>query len=205
MSRLKRRKQQAKRIASEKIEPKTEVEQTSGKRDKNEIQPLPKHYKTIVYTFFGIVLVAVITLVIVLSIRSRREDDPIVRYEDLTHISTDIYKVFTKELDVIDLNDDDKEIYDGLDLRDDIYIFIYNPNYEECQDCEEIEAFIQSIYSEEDKPYTFVLMNFNENEEMEELLNISALGIRPVLLHIEGEEFKDSYTTIKSIQLELRK
>lgn len=206
MSKLRRKRQQMKKIAAEKLEP-TPAEQVDqqDKRRKN-IEPLPKQYKIIVYTFFAVVLVGVITLVLVLALKDRKPPELPERYEGYTQISTNHYKALVSSIsyDPAELEDEDREIYDSFkdDLKNDIYIFVYNPDYDESPRSEELESFIKSIYDKTNKSFTLLIMNFAENKDIFEVIN-SNIEHAPALLHIDGDLLKQTYTTPSDIKLQL--
>lgn len=208
MSRLKRKKRQIKRIASEKLEPTTQTEELdSTKKGKRQIEPLPKQYKIFAYTFFGVVLVGVIILILVLSLRGGKTPELPERYEDHSKISVNHYKALVgyNGFSPAELNDDDKEIYEEFkdDLKNDIYIFIYNPDYEECPRCEDIESFINSILDKkENKSYTFLLMSLTNNEDIFDILG-QETEPTPLLIHIKGDKLEQTYQTLNDIRTEL--
>lgn len=207
MSKLKRKKKQIKKIASEELEVTTPIEEANKKgKQKREIEPLPKQYKAIVYTFFGIVLVGVITLILVLALRGNKEDDLPERYEDIKQISSNHYKALISSFnfDMAELEDEEKEVYDSFknDLKNDIYIFVYNPDYDECPRCEQLEQFIKTIYNKENKDFTLLIMNYADNLNIFDYVD-GNIEKAPALLYIKGDKLDQVYTTVNEIKYQL--
>lgn len=215
MSRLKRKKQQAKRIAAEKIQPTQQnVDGQKGKK-KRQVEPLSKHYKTIAYSFFGLVLVGVIVLIIVLTVKSNKKPDEQKRFENITHISTNHYKVLTsyegylvgdlsKESDDDDTLSErdiyDQEIRDKMDIKY-IYILVYNEDSEDWD--EDFENFITSKYNNEAAGYALFIMNYADNPDIKSIVGDN-LSVNPfALIKLENLEYKENFTSKKQIKLEL--
>jgi hypothetical protein len=102
------------------------------------------------------------------------------RFETLEHLTLDEYKY------LIGTNEDQDDAI--TDVFHDIYIFVYNGNYDECTTCEDLEEIVKDAASKaKEKGYSFFVLNYNEYNEIQTEVSGLQLPSRPGLIHIEGE------------------
>lgn len=155
---------------------------------------------------FGIINVSIIVglavLVVVLIVLSMKkptkDNDPVKRYEDLTHITLEQYEAI--------LNGETALAPEDYTFSD-TYIFIYNPKYDSCTLCGKLNDDIIEKGKKEDRTYNFYVMDITakENEGMKDKLSANHLPNTPVLLHLYGSELLETNTDELSIKSALTK
>ncbi|MDD4090608.1 MAG: hypothetical protein PHY22_02725, partial [Acholeplasmataceae bacterium] len=77
---------------------------------------------------FGVLIVAIIVILIVVLNKKPQEEPEVKRFEDLIHISLKEYKALLGDEE----SDDDLAELDLDKIPTEFYVFVYNPDYEEC-------------------------------------------------------------------------
>lgn len=104
------------------------------------------------------------------------------RFEDLTHISLSEYKWL--------LNEDDTNPLKNVEHE--VYVFIYNGDYDVCEMCETLEADVKDAASKaKDKGYSFFVLDYNKYPEIQSYVSGLFLPNRPGLVHISGDSYAD--------------
>lgn len=170
--------------------------------------------KILYLSIIGVLVVAIIGLVLWMEFRPEKpKPDPIKRFPEIEHISTSIYKVLVDPTDteVENLKDKEKEQYEKLEqkLKYDVYVYIYNSDYEESSTSEQLEQLVIDTYNKEDKNYTLLVLNYVENDDIVELLDEHYLPEDPVLIHITGQSVAENgistnYLAIQSVLVTLK-
>lgn len=181
-----------------------------SQRRKNQIQEpekkvLSRNAQIIIWSVVGVVILALIGIALWIQFKPEPKDpEAPKRFTNIEHISTSIYKVLIADLEAGDLSEKDLEIWEKLEetLERDVYVFIYNADYDESPDTKDLESLINQAHNKEDKNYTLVVLNYFGNEEIENIISTGSHGlpVRPVLVHIEGESQKSFGTTFREIQ-----
>lgn len=154
---------------------------------------------------FGIINISVVVglaiLVIVLVVLSQRkpkvEEKP-KRFENLTHITLSQYEAI--------LRGDIFESPDGLEYSN-IYVYMYNPDYDACGLCGFFNDDIIRLATKEDALYHFYVLDISAegNEGIIEKIEGNNLPTIPVFLHIYGQELQETHTNEHSIKSALSK
>lgn len=170
--------------------------------------------KILYLSIIGVLVAAIIGLVLWIEFRPEKpKPDPIKRFPEIEHISTSIYKVLVDPTDteVENLKDKEKEQYEKLEqkLKYDVYVYIYNSDYEESSTSEQLEQLVIDTYNKEDKNYTLLVLNYVENDDIVELLDEHYLPEDPVLIHITGQSVAENgistnYLAIQSVLVTLK-
>lgn len=161
-------------------------------QQKEEIKEIPKKVQIITWSVIGAVILGVLAVLIYLEFRPvPKEPELPDRLENVEHISSSIFEVMLEKKFSDELNEDDLEIWEKLesDLKYNVYVYIYNQDYEESPDSEALEDLVKSIYEKENNTFTIVVLNYTKNQAILNLLteyNVN-LPTVPVLVHIEGE------------------
>ncbi len=187
MSKLKRKKSQTVKKSAPKQQPK-------------------KKSAIALYISSGLTLVLVVVLVLVFALKPK-DDESVAddKFPDIVHLSVNQYKYLINQIEKSELTDEEQEALDESLIKHDIYIFVYNPNFEECQGCDEIALMLEDKFNKDDKDYTIFVINYNEHPEIKEQIEQNYLPDIPVLIHIQGEETKDVYVNVLAIKSELSK
>lgn len=189
----------------------------SKRKNKTE-KPVPKKtnnkHKILYLSIIGVLVLTIIGLVLWMQFRPEKpEPEPIKRFPDIEHISTSIYKVLIDPTDteVENLKDKEKEQYEKLEetLKYDVYVYIYNADYEESSTSELLEQLVIDTHNKEDKNYTLLVLNYVDNEEVVDLLDEHYLPEDPVLVHITGQSVAENgistnYLAIQSVLVTLK-
>jgi|LSQX01.1.fsa_nt_gb hypothetical protein len=152
---------------------------------------------------FGVLIVAIIVILIVVLNKKPQEEPEVKRFEDLIHISLKEYKALLGDEE----SDDDLAELDLDKIPTEFYVFVYNPDYEECPWCEELEEKITEIalkYQEENDKNIILVMNYQENPEIEELYDDLEFPLKPVLIYIIGDKVEEKYVNKNHIEIALR-
>ena len=115
------------------------------------------------------------------------------RFETLEHLTLDEYKY------IIGANEDPDDVVSGLAY--DVYIFVYNGNYDECVSCEELEDVVTNAANKaKEKGYSFFVLDYNKYKDIQTEVEGLQLPSRPGLIHIEGERLAEteSVLTVKT-------
>lgn len=137
---------------------------------------------------FGIVngavllaLVVMIVVIVVLLNKKDKEEEVPKRFEDLTHITVEEYQAIINEGDE-SKRPEDLEFYN-------VYVFVYNPYYDDCSLCESLDEIIKEKALEEGS-FNFYVLNIEDedNAGYGEILPENNLPNGPLLIHIQGEE-----------------
>ena len=166
---------------------------------------LSKNVKIIIWSVLGAVFVTLISVALWIQFKPEPQEPKLPkRFENIEHISTSIYNVLLGKQYSDELSEDDLKIWEEIEknLERDVYVFIYNADYDESPDTKDLESLINEAFNREDKTYTFLVLNYFGNEEIENVISAESHGlpIRPVLVHIEGENESSFGTTFREIQ-----
>lgn len=157
----------------------------------------------------GVLIVVVIAVMLWIQFKpEKKPDEPVDMFPTIQHINIEHYKVLLGQQEAIDLKDEDKEEFDKINLEYNVYVYIYNSWYDECENCEELESLVTSVAEKEDKDFTFLVLNYAKNEDIVDFLDKHFLPKEPVLVHIEGQTIaeENGYSTnLKAIQSVLAK
>lgn len=185
--------------------------QARKKDEKEGLKDIPKNVKIITWSILGAIVIGIISVLLWMEYGGKKEPTLPERFENIEHISTDIFEVMLGEKFSDELSEDDLELWDEIkdDLERDIYIFIYNQDYEESPDSEKLEDLVKEVYNKEDKGYTIFVLNYLKNINVEELLEGENIRFptMPALVHVEGEEIAENgvNSTYNTILVELNK
>lgn len=183
-----------------------------SQRKKSSQEPIKKvvskKVKIISWSIVGVIFLAVIGIALWQEFKPKpKEPELPERFTNIEHISTSMYKLLLLgEETSADLSEEDKEEWKEIfdNLKHDVYVFIYNADYEASPDSEELENAIIEAYNKENKNYTLLVLNYNKNENIinEIADSAHALPNRPVLIHIEGQDVaeKGYATTVNDIR-----
>ena len=71
----------------------------------------------------------------------------------MANISTAIYEVILGDKFSDELNEDDLEVWNEIkdDLEYNVYVFIYNQDYEVSEESENLESLVKELYNKEGK------------------------------------------------------
>ena len=101
------------------------------------------------------------------------------KFDTLEHVTLDEFNYF------LGTNEDKKNEVDRLH---DVYIFVYNGDYDVCTSCESLEdQVISAAKKAKDNGYSFFVLNYNKYSEIQTAVTSLQLPDRPGLIHIEGE------------------
>ncbi len=159
--------------------------------------PAKTKLKQYLFALLTVVLIAGIVVGIVFLFKNKDKEEDVGRFEDFTHISL---KEFNALIGKSESDDDLKELDDAFLNEQDLYVFIYNPDF----DNEDLENLIKKF--EEDFKYNILVMNYEENEEISALYSKLALPDKPALIHIHLEQAvtdDDIYINYREIQTAL--
>lgn len=181
------------------------------KTEKVAQKEVPTKVKVITWSIFGVILLGVLGVLLWMEFRPEPKE-PVLpdRFENVEHITSSILEVILTQKNSEDLTEEELEIWEEIDLSDDvrdIYVFIYNQDYEASPDSENLESLVNEVYNKENRSFAILVLNYLENENVVDLLNNNnvALPTVPVLVHIEGESIATNgvITTALSIQAKL--
>lgn len=181
----------------------------SQRKIKNE-QPVKKaglstKEKTIYISIISVLFIAVIGVLVWLDLRpTPPKPEPTMRFEELTHITLNQYKVIINQLEKNDLKDEEYDDFDKIDLAHNVYVFIYNGEYDESETTQRLEALVTEVGKKEDNSFTFLVLNYYLHQGITDLVKNTSLPVDPVLVHIEGETVKEdgiqtNYLSIVSV------
>lgn len=181
----------------------------SQRRRRNEVPEkkpgMSSKQKAIYTSVISVLVVAVIGLLVWLDLRpTPPKPEPTKRFDDITHITLNHYKVLLNKMDRNDLKEEELEDFNEIILKQNIYVFIYNGEYDESETTKNLADRIIEIGEKEDTSYTFLVLNYYMHEGIKDLLDGNYLPVDPVLVHIEGEDIGDdgiktNYLSILSI------
>ncbi|NLN50897.1 MAG: hypothetical protein GX149_04695 [Acholeplasmataceae bacterium] len=156
---------------------------------KTEIKPKPnKQLKIVFLTTVSVLVVAVLVVVLWWVFKDQEDPEkPLSRFEEITHISVEQYQVILNQIEISDLDDEEKEQFEALELKHDVYVLVYSNDYDVCVGCGEIEEIINEKNAIENKNFTILVLHYEENLEIDNLIGDNYLPNVPVLIHIEGE------------------
>lgn len=154
---------------------------------KKPVQTSQTSSKIMLYTVLGILLIGIgaLTYWIVDTYIFKDQVPNYDRFETVEHITLDQYKWL--------LNDNEEDEVE--DVKYDIYVYIYNGNFEECTVCEDLEAAVKAAADAAGvQNYSFFVMNYNDEDNVGITSYISGLLLptRPALIHIQGEALATS-------------
>ncbi len=154
----------------------------NNKNNKKAVQPKNNANKIMLFTVLGIVLVGLGALTYwLLDTYVFKDKEPNYdRFETVEHITLDQYKWL--------INDNEEDPVE--DVKYDVYVYIYNGNFEECTVCEDLEAAVlAAANASSGSNYSFFVMNYNDEDNTGITSYISGLFLpnRPALIHIQGE------------------
>lgn len=110
------------------------------------------------------------------------DDEVVERFEDIEHLTLNEFKYL--------LNDDETNVVENLNY--DIYVFIYNSDYETCTLCEDLESNIKQAASQaEANGYSFFVLDYQDYQDISSYVSNTYLPDLPALIHIEGEAYAD--------------
>lgn len=135
--------------------------------------------KQYLFALLTVVVIAGIVVGIVLLTKNKGNQEENKRFEDLTHISL---KEFNALIGKSESDNDLKDLDSGFLTQEDIYVFIYNPDF----DNEELESLIKRFG--EDFKFNILVMNYEENKGISEQYSKLLLPDRPALIHIHLEQ-----------------
>lgn len=152
------------------------------KNTKKVVQSNKTTNKIILFTVLGILLVGLGALTYwLLDTYVFKDAQPNYdRFETVDHITLDEYKWL--------VNDNEEDPLE--DVKYDIYVYIYNGNFEECTVCEDLEsAVLDAASAASGNNYSFFVMNYNDEDNTGISSYITGLFLpnRPALIHIQGE------------------
>lgn len=167
----------------------------SGRRKKNEKETpkeIPKKVKIIIWSVFGVILLGVLGVILWMEFKpDPKEPELPLRFENIENVSTSIFEVLLGKKFSDELTEKELEVWEEIekDLKYNIYIFIYNQDYEVSEDSEKLEDLVNEVYNKENRNFTIVVLNYLINEDITDLLEENNIGLPevPVLVHIEGE------------------
>lgn len=162
-------------------------------QQKEPMKEVPKKVRMIAWIIMGVIVLGVVGVLLWMELRPKpKEPELPERYENMANISTAIYEVILGDKFSDELNEDDLEVWNEIkdDLEYNVYVFIYNQDYEVSEESENLESLVKELYNKEGKNFTILVLNYLKNEGITELLseyNVS-LPVSPVLVHIEGDK-----------------
>lgn len=161
--------------------------------NKKAFQPSQTSNKVMLYTVLGILLIGIgaLTYWLVDTYVFKDKEQNYDRFETLEHIVLDEYKWL--------LNDNEEDALE--DVKYDVYVYIYNGNFEECTVCEDLEsAVIAAAEAAGSQNYSFFVMNYNDTDNASLSSYISGLLLpsRPALIHIQGDALATENAMITS-------
>lgn len=148
---------------------------------------------------FALLIVIVITgsIVGLVFLLKNKDKEDLGRFPDLTHISLKEYNALIGKSAA---DDDLKDLDDNFLNEDNVFIFIYHPDFDD----KELEALILKFA--EDFKFNILVMNYEENEAISEQYSKLKLPDRPALIHkyLESEITDDDiYINYREIQTAL--
>lgn len=102
------------------------------------------------------------------------------RFEDLTHITLEQYQGILNGDHEITVGDE------VIQVNHHVYIYVYNPDYDVCTSCNNLDALIQEAATKEGKTYSFFVLNASLFEKINETIEGAQLPNHPALVHIQG-------------------
>jgi len=167
------------RVTETKTKKTTKTQKTVTKKDKTDYKIL----KITGVTLLGVIVLFVGYLLLDKYVLNPKNDTTVERFEDLEHLTLNQYKWL--------LNADETEPVD--DVLYDVYVFIYNSDYETCTLCESLEADIEEAASlAASKGYSFFVLDYQAYQEIATYVTGTFLPNRPALIHITGEAYADT-------------
>lgn len=165
-----------------------------GKKPTPQKQQKPKVSKSLWITL-SVVLMFGLVVGIYFMVESFNKELEVNRYENITHLKLEQFQA---------LLSDNKDPLDDIEdeIKHDVYVFVYNEDYDVCTTCAEIESLINEKASKEGRTYTFFVLNYSAYPQIKEELSTNFLPNMPVLIHIEGESILEGkiYTNKLEIQ-----
>lgn len=105
------------------------------------------------------------------------------RFKDVDHLTLNQYKWL--------LNDDEKEPVEGVLY--DVYVFVYNKDYDACTLCGTLESDVKAAAAAaEAKGYSFYVLDYQKYQDIATYVTGTFLPNRPALIHISGEAYADT-------------
>lgn len=156
--------------------------QTSRKPQKT-VQQKTATFEKVMWSGLGILLLIGVSIglyfIIANAIKKPTKETP-KRFEDLTHITLEQYQ---------GILNGDHEITVGeevITVNHHAYVFIYNPDYDVCTSCNNLEALIKEAATKEGKTYSFFVLNASLFDKVNETIEGAQLPNHPALVHIQG-------------------
>jgi hypothetical protein len=165
-----------------------------GKKPTPQKQQKPKVSKSLWITL-SVVLVFGLVVGIYFIIESFKKETEVTRYDNITHLELDQFQALLGE---------DKTPLDDIEdvIKHDIYVFIYNEDYDVCTTCAELENLINEKALKEGRTYTFFVLNYTDYPTIKEELSTNFLPNMPVLVHIEGESILEGKTYTNKLEIQ---
>lgn len=150
--------------------------------------PMSTKHKAIYISIISVLVVGVLGLLVWLDLRpTPPKPEPTKRFDDMTHITLNQYKALFSDTARENLKDEELEDFNKIDLAHNVYVFIYNGEYDESETTQRLESLVISIGQKEDKNYTFLVLNYYMYEGIKDQVPNTHLPEDPVLVHIEGQ------------------
>lgn len=151
--------------------------------------------KSIIWATLCLILVVGLSVGIYFMFNNLNNEQTVTRYEDLTHIKFDQYQAL--------LSDDKKALEElNVEIKHDVYVFVYNEDYDACTTCAELESSIQEKALKEGRTYTFFVLNYTKYPQIKEQLEDNFLPNMPVLVHIEGETINEGKIYLNKLEIQ---
>lgn len=167
------------RVTETKKKKTNKTQKTVTKKDKTDYKIL----KIAGVTLLGVIVLFVGYLLLDKYVLNPNNDTTVERFEDIEHLTLNQYKWL--------LNADETEPVD--DVLYDIYVFIYNSDYDTCTMCASLEAEIEEAAElAASKGYSFFVLNYQDYKEIATYVSGIFLPNRPALIHITGEVYADT-------------
>ena len=165
-----------------------------GKKTTPQKQQKPKVSKSLWITL-SVVLLFGLVVGIYLFMESFNNEPEVNRYDNITHLELDQFQALLSEN-----KEPLKDIED--EIKHDVYVFVYNEDYDVCTTCADLESMITEKALKEGRTYTFFVLNYTAYPQIKEELSTNFLPGMPVLVHIEGESILEGnvYTNKLEIQ-----
>src|SRR5690554_5623733 len=117
--------------------------------------------KVITWSIFGVILLGVLGVLLWMEFRPQPKEPELPdRFENVEHITSSILEVLLAQKNPEDLTEEETETLEEIDLADDvrdIYVFIYNQDYEVSPDSENLESLVNDVYNKEDKGFVILV------------------------------------------------
>ncbi|MDY0210400.1 MAG: hypothetical protein RBQ91_03200 [Acholeplasma sp.] len=114
---------------------------------------------------------------------NKENETEIKRYEDLTHITLSEYKWLLGE-------DESNPL---TNIEHDVYIFVYNRDYEACELCESLEDEVKEAAAKaSENGYSFFVLDYVKYPDIQTYVSGLFLPNRPGLIHISGDSYADT-------------